>query len=422
MTTPNISATHFTQTNGTPKKPNTTLDILGTRFADVLEGLVVAPTHVESTPNSQPVTTQPTQPAEIAKATTNAPVKKNDSGIKDNKEIVKSEDQHVGIAVIEANKTTAPTTIGVHDVQHFVAAASLQAAPQDEADIRIEGPIKEVKFTETEHENSTETASTDISNPNDAVVLHVAPTTPTTVIVLPQQITANRSTEDREQLAQTPIKLDTHSSVSTPHIPDAPTVLPQNLADLVRSNQADQTPKATVEVRTPEERLPFVQLPLSVMQHAPAQPQAQSPSVAVISASGPLTLSKDAHGEGGSLSSNHDERTVNQGLSASKLNTAKPGERPQATPKEKAVMQEMIQRIRNMLKDQRQDMKVTVQHAEYGQVTMNLRFTNQNKQVNAVFMSDNDDLLGILQRNNDEITQVFQNAGVSCQQQHVRRV
>lgn len=434
----NILATNPSQaTQGAPKKPTAPLDFFtGAKFTDVLDALVVTPT-VENTLNSQPVATQQSSEpltrttTEIPKALSNVATTKKSADVT----ITRLEDKNTILPDVikvrvdtdakpDLDRAEPPTTEG------FVAAvedAKNTILSQDLSYTKIEAVHTAQQDAPVEKDDPAEaTSKVEIYAPNEATVLQAASTAPTHVAIsLPQQITT-RPSKAEELPTDTSIKLDTSLPTQTSRQTvvrpeESSTALPQSLVEHVRNSREAQ-PIATVEVRHPEERLPFVQLPLSVMQHAPIQPQAQAPLIAITPGhSGPLALGKDAHGEGGSLSSNHDEHGVTQGFSTAKSNSTKAGERSQATPQDKAMMQEMIDRIRDLVQGQRQDMKVTVQHAEYGPVTMNLRFTNQ-KQVNAVFMSDNEDLLKLLQGNHEAINQVFQNSGVTCQQQHVRRV
>lgn len=253
-----------------------------------------------------------------------------------------------------------------------------------------------------------------------------------TVQIIPMQVAQVGQPPKEEDTTQSPVSFTPAKNVNPTEAPQhiheiveaAP--LPRNLVELIRGGYGEQDqPIASVEVRYPEETIMRVQLPLSVMMHEQPHGVAAPTNPAPIA---PVMVPTFAH-MGGSFHQETPEQGQpnNNSITLQGIHTGKTGgprgERPQpSTQHDKAIVQEMVDRIRNLMKEQRQDVRVVLDHATYGPMTMNLTFSQNNKRVNAVFMSDNEDLLRLLQQHNDDINGVFQEAGVVCQQQHVRRV
>lgn len=430
-TSHNIVATDSSHgSRGAPNKPGVAPKMLeGTKpFSDVLDAVIVTPSF-DGTPNTQPVTTQSTLPPTSSKMAEAKPVQTA---------AVQKPTQKVE-TLIQEIKPSAPI---VPEAPAQISVAEVHAAPimpTQAQEVSFVVDVKDVEAPSFEPEIGEVAAQVEkLAAPTHESKEPVDPTTmmatgfiaPVHVPVLePQQAVQtlhDRSkqegipTSEHSSLAVGPsLQAVSHNTVVQPE--NSPTALPQDLVNLIRGNKGEQ-PVATVEVQYPENNIPRIQLPLSVMNHVmPPQPAPQQVSVGLVPV-GSSFMSTDAHSQGGSLSSSKEDHNPLQGLSASKANSAQGGSKPQTTPQDKAMMQEMVDRIRNLLKEQRQDMKVIVQHPEYGQVTMNLRFTQQNKNVEATFMSNNERLLALLQSSNSDINQVFQEANIDCKQIHVRRV
>lgn len=201
-------------------------------------------------------------------------------------------------------------------------------------------------------------------------------------------------------------------------------VLPKSVVQLFQCDK-DSQPPATVDVQHVQPRQQRVDIPLSMMPHAvlpltPANiPLTNTASSSLISHD---VVGGDDFADGYELFDYQNKsQFMFQGVSSGKVGASLDKSVKSNALSEKAMTTEMVDRIKNMLKEQqRHDMKITIHHAEYGLISMNLRFSAHSKHVNATFLSDNDELLKIFNESDKEISDVFQNEGLTCQQQ-VRR-